>query len=66
MTEKPDACPKCGSNKVARILYGLPDFSEELERKLGAGEIVLGGCTVFGDDPTWHCNDCGHRWGGRS
>ena len=22
--KKPDACPKCGSEKVASILYGLP------------------------------------------
>jgi hypothetical protein len=63
MTESPDQCPKCGSKKVARILYGFPVLSEELERKLDAGKIVLGGCTLFGDDPTWQCVDCEHRWG---
>jgi predicted Zn-ribbon and HTH transcriptional regulator len=24
--EKPDKCPECGSDKIARILYGLPEM----------------------------------------
>ena len=65
MTPKPDGCPKCGSEKVAGILYGLPSFDEGLERRLNAGEVVLGGCTITDDDPLWHCLDCQHRWGKR-
>jgi hypothetical protein len=65
MKDKPDICPKCGSERVADILYVLPIFSDELERKLDAGEVVLGGCVVTGDDPSWHCVECGHRWGER-
>ena len=49
----PAACPNCGSKEVARILYGLPDFSKELEGKLDSGEVVLGGCVIFDDNPTW-------------
>lgn len=65
MTETPDACPKCGSERVAHILYGLPDFDpgEELERQLDAGEVVLGGCMVSGDDFACRCVECGHEWG---
>ncbi len=63
MTNKPDICPKCGSERVARILYGLPIFNDELKRKLETGEVVLGGCMVTGDDPSWHCAECGHQWG---
>jgi hypothetical protein len=63
MASKPDTCPNCGSNRVASILYGLPVFNEELERKLDAEEIVLGGCCVCGDDPNWHCIACRHQWG---
>ena len=37
MTPKSDKCPECGSKKVASILYGLPMFDEELERRLNAG-----------------------------
>jgi hypothetical protein len=48
---------------VASILYGLPVFNEKLERKLDAGEIVLGGCVVRGNDPIWHCIPCRHQWG---
>ena len=32
-SKQPDGCPKCGSKKVASILYGLPMFDEELERQ---------------------------------
>jgi hypothetical protein len=65
MTSKPDRCPECGSEKVASILYGLPMFDEELERRLNAGEVVLGGCCVLGDDPLWQCMECRHSWGKR-
>jgi hypothetical protein len=50
---------------VARILYGLPNFDEELERRLAAGEVVLGGCCVFGDDPVWRCLECHESFGKR-
>jgi hypothetical protein len=59
----PTECPACGGPRVASILYGLPDFSPELDRELDAGRIVLGGCIVCDDDPEWACEDCGHRWG---
>lgn len=61
--EKPTACPSCGGPRVAEILYGLPHFTPELERALDEGQIVLGGCCVFGEDPRWQCADCGHSWG---
>lgn len=63
MNETPERCPECGSKRVAAILYGLPDFSDELERSLDAGEVVLGGCTITGDDPLWQCVECQHQWG---
>jgi len=43
---------------VATILYGCPDFSDELEAKMAAGKIVLGGCCQLLDDPKWQCADC--------
>jgi hypothetical protein len=57
--EKPDKCPECGSDKIAKILYGLPSFSENLRKKLKNDEIVLGGCCITGNDPSWKCIDCG-------
>ena len=51
-------CPTCGSSSVASILYGMPDFSDELQRELDAKRVTLGGCCITGDDPQWHCNEC--------
>jgi hypothetical protein len=59
--EQPEKCPGCGSEKVALILWGLPAYSDELQREMDAGKIVLGGCCVSADDPSWTCIDCGAR-----
>ncbi len=65
-------CPYCGSKSTARILYGLPAFSEELQRKLDSGKISLGGCKTFeipvdGEmvrtNPARVCNDCKKEFG---
>ncbi len=56
-------CPKCDSEKVAEILWGMPAESPELHEALKKGELVLGGCCVTDNDPNWHCNECGHEWG---
>jgi len=55
---KPKKCPKCGSLIVARILYGFPAWSEELEADLKAGRVAIGGCCITGDDPAWKCMEC--------
>jgi ribosomal protein L37AE/L43A len=55
---KPRKCPACGSARVARILYGLPAFSKRLEADMNAARVVLGGCCVTDDDPSWQCADC--------
>lgn len=49
-------CPKCGSENIAEILYGLPAFDDKLERDLADGKVVLGGCED--DTKRWHCNSC--------
>lgn len=51
-------CPKCGSKHTAPILYGLPEFDTEMERKLDNDELYLGGCCVTDYDPTYHCFSC--------
>lgn len=52
-------CHKCGSEQVARILYGLPVFNEELEQQIAERKLVLGGCCLSGSDPRYHCFGCG-------
>ena len=53
-------CPRCGSRHVAQILHGMPAFTEELQRELAEGKVVLGGCDIdiFHPTPSYHCNDC--------
>ena len=51
-------CPKCGSRRVAPILYGMPAFSEEMEQQLKEEKLYLGGCCISGIDPTYHCFNC--------
>lgn len=58
---KPEKCPSCGGKKIADILWGMPDFSPELEDDMEKGRIVLGGCVVTGDDPEWECTACQTR-----
>ena len=64
--EKPHQCEKCDSDRVAVILYGLPIFTEELERDIDAGRVVLGGCCRTPDSPEWFCMACQHKWRGAS
>jgi len=47
-----------GSDKIANILYGLSTFSASLRKKIEDHKIVLGGCCVSGNDPTWVCIAC--------
>ncbi len=56
---KPRKCPSCGHAPFASILRGLPHYSDDLERDLEAGRVVLGGCSVSLDDPAWACSACG-------
>ena len=55
---QPSKCPECGSLRVARILYGYPVYSAELEADMKAGRIAIGGCCITGDDPKWKCMEC--------
>ncbi len=52
-------CPKCGSTRIAPILYGMPAFDEEMARQLDKEELCLGGCKICGIDPEYHCFACG-------
>lgn len=56
-------CPRCGSINTARILYGMPAMDEELERKINAGKIYIGGCCITGFDEKYYCNACKKKFG---
>ena len=57
--KKPRNCPKCGSEKIATILYGLPNLTPETQKAFDDGRLVSGGCEISGDDPAWQCTECG-------
>jgi len=63
MVENPK-CPKCGGENTVPICYGLPMY--ETYEKEQKGELVLGGCCVSGDSPSWYCKDCKNSWGKHS
>jgi hypothetical protein len=56
-------CPRCTSEDVLPILYGLPspEPTEESIRKV-RGRVVLGGSVAFPDSPDHACRNCGYRW----
>ena len=65
LKRKPKKCPKCGFSPVASILYGMPAYDEELERKLEDKSLVLGGCLEELNAPKWQCAGCDmqfYRW----
>ena len=53
-----EKCPRCGSTQTAPILYGMPAFDDEMEAKLKAKQLYIGGCCVSGNDPQHHCFGC--------
>lgn len=58
-------CPVCGSEKIAEIVYGMPAFSEDLEAKIDAGEVILEGCCLPEGEPIYpyECRECNRRFG---
>ncbi len=52
-------CPRCGSEELIPILYGVPYFSDEMQRRIKNKQLYLGGIYKSEVDPQLHCNDCG-------
>jgi hypothetical protein len=57
---KPKECPKCKSDNILKIEYGLP-----MDADTDTG-VYLGGCCVTDNDPIWHCASCRWQWGNGS
>lgn len=56
-------CPRCGSKKTSKILYGIPAMDDRLQEQLDKGEVVLGECCITGCDHVYHCNKCKKDFG---
>ena len=59
-------CPNCESDNTCRIVYGMVDYDEAMERREAAGKVYLGGCCVEFDDEgrqlDRYCNACAQNF----
>lgn len=55
-------CPKCGCERIARIIWGNPVYYEGLIQEFDEGRVYIRGCCNTGDDQEWHCNECGAEY----
>jgi hypothetical protein len=53
-------CPACGEEKGLPIIWGMA--LSTVGELADQGELVMGGCVVFGDPDRWRCASCGHGW----
>ena len=51
-------CPHCGSNRVARVLYGISEIVENLQDLIDKEEILLGGCMILPNSFNYYCINC--------
>ena len=51
-------CPYCGSKNTAHIMFGLPNFTPALVRRLDEGRLRLGGCVLSFASGDRYCNQC--------
>ena len=63
MTTNLKKCPKCDSQNIVKIFYGMPNLEAFLQAQ--EGKIHLGGCCITDSDPEYHCDDCAHEWRGK-
>ena len=54
-------CPNCGSVDVIPILYGKP--TEAAIRESEKGALMLAGCSVTANDPSFYCRSCKKKFG---
>lgn len=55
-------CPKCHSDQIMEIIYGLPPITKKLQKDLDKKKVTLGGCMVMEDSPKWACAVCHCRF----
>lgn len=51
-------CPHCGSNRVARVLYGISEIDEELQELIDYEKVLLGGCMILPNSFNYYCINC--------
>jgi len=51
-------CPHCGSEIVAKALYGLTEIDETLQEEIDSEKILLGGCVKLPSSFDYYCIKC--------
>ena len=60
MEAAPTKCPRCHSDEVIPIVYGMP--SPDLIEESRAGRVALSGNVFWPEAPEWRCVVCGLEW----
>lgn len=57
-------CPKCDSENVAPIYYGIQPDNNEIRELIDNNKIIYGGSIMLDDQPheDYGCQKCGYRW----
>ena len=53
-------CPKCKSNMIINIVYGLP--GQSLRQRAAKGKVSLGGCVIDHDSQDYKCKSCNFKF----
>ena len=53
-------CPKCKSNMIINIVYGLP--GQSLLQRAAKGKVSLGGCVIDHDSQDYKCKSCNFKF----
>ena len=51
-------CPSCGSNRVAKVLYGISEIDKDLQDLIDEEKILLGGCMILPNSFNYYCINC--------
>ncbi len=62
-SDLPAKCPRCGSARVASLLYAPADAGKRPQEELQARRAVLAERARTGNDPRWRCLQCRLEWG---
>jgi hypothetical protein len=58
--ESPPTCPRCHSDEVIPIVYGMP--TPEPFEEPRAGRVALGDRMLWPEAPKWRCVVCSFEW----
>ena len=55
-------CPKCRKGKLSKLLWGMPVFTEELQKDIELGKVRLAGCMINEKSTRYYCRFCKNQF----